>query len=127
MEETFETPAERSLRGWSYKGALEAGLELKSYSWEDVPTGTWLARLDFKVWSNKTAAGSLGCYFTSLADGRRYLLSAFRPYRSTARTYTPTDGSIDFSSRGLDGQIFLLEIGKGVNGKTKWLSAKLDE
>lgn len=34
MEETFETPAERSLRGWSYKGAQEAGLELKSYSWD---------------------------------------------------------------------------------------------
>lgn len=49
------------------------------------------------------------------------------PYRSTARIYTPTDGSIDFSSRGLDGQIFLLEIGKGANGKTKWLSAKLNE
>lgn len=78
MEKTFETPAESSLRGWSYKGALDAGLELKSYAWEDVPTGTWLARLDFKVWSNKTSAGSLGCYFTSLADGRRYLLSAFR-------------------------------------------------
>lgn len=127
MDETIEIPAESSLRGWSYKGALEAGLELKSYSWEDVPTGTWLARLDFKVWSNKTSAGSLGCYFTSLADGRQYLLSAFRPYRSTARIYTPTDGSIDFSSRGLDGQIFLLETGKGANGKTKWLSAKLNE
>nr|WP_256347570.1 hypothetical protein [Pseudomonas gingeri] len=106
---------------------MEAGFELKSYSWENVPIGTWLARLDFKVWSNKTSAGCLGCYFTSLADGRQYLLSAFRPYRSTARIYTPTDGSIDFSSRGLDGQIFLLEIGKGANGKTKWLSAKLNE
>lgn len=127
MGDTFEITAESSLRGWSYKGALEAGLKLKSYSWEDVPTGTSLARLDFKVWSDKTSAGSLGCYFTSLADGRRYLLSAFRPYRSTARIYTPIDGSIDFSARELDGQIFWLEIGKGANGKTKWISAKLNE
>ena len=127
MDETYEISGGSSLRAWSHKGALEAGFELKSYSWKDVPTGTWLARLDFKVLSNKTSAGSLGCYFTSLVDGRQYLLSAFRPYRSTARIYTPTDGSIDFSSRGLDGQIFLLEIGKGAKGQPKWLSAKLKE
>ncbi|WP_339496097.1 MULTISPECIES: hypothetical protein [Pseudomonas] len=118
MEDTREIQTEDTRRAWSYNGALDEGFEPKSYSWEDVPAGTWLARLDFKVWSNKTSAGSLGCYFTSLADGRKYLLSAFRPYRSTSRAYTPSDGAIDFSARGLDGQIFLLEIGKGAKGKT---------
>lgn len=127
VDEPFEKPTEDMRRAWSYKGALDAGFEPKTYSWEDVPIGTWQARLDFKVWSNKTSSGCLGCYFTSLVDGQQYLLSAFRPYRSTSRRYSPTDDSIDFSERGLDGQIFLLEIAKGKNGKIKWLSAKLNE
>lgn len=127
MEEPIEASAEDTRRAWSHNGAVEAGFEPQSYSWADVPTGTWVARLDFKIWSNKTAAGCLGCYFTSLADGRRYQLSAFRPYRSTSRRYSPTDDGIDFSQPGLDGQIFLLEVGKSANGKVKWLSAEFDE
>ncbi|WP_192552558.1 hypothetical protein [Pseudomonas sp. IzPS59] len=127
MEATLEAQTDDKRRAWSYNGAIEAGLDPKSYSWADVPTGTWLARLDFKIWSNKTSAGCLGCYFTSLADGRQYQLSAFRPYRSTSRCYSPTDDGIDFSRPGLDGQIFQLEVGKAANGKIKWLSAKFEK
>jgi hypothetical protein len=67
-----EQQTENTRRAWSYNGAVDAGFEPQSYSWEDVPTGTWVARLDFKVWSNKTAARCLGCYFTSLVDGCRF-------------------------------------------------------
>ncbi|WP_339540127.1 hypothetical protein [Pseudomonas sp. RA_5y_Pfl1_P24] len=127
MEGTVETQAEDRRRAWSYNGAVEAGFEPQSYSWKDLPVGVLVARLDFKIWSNKTAAGCLGCYFTSLVDGRRYQLSAFRPYRSTSRRYSPTDEGIDFSQPGLDGQTFLLEVGKSANGKIKWLSAEFQE
>lgn len=126
MEEAVESTTVDMRRAWSYKGAIDAGFEPQSYSWKDVPTGTWVARLDFKAWSNMTAAGCLGCYFTSLADGRRYQLSAFRPKRSTSRRYSPTDDGIDFSQPGLDGQIFLLEVGRSANGRTKWLSAEFE-
>lgn len=126
MEEMVEPKAANTRRAWSYKGAVDAGFEPQSYSWKDVPTGTWAARLDFKAWSDKTSTGCLGCYFTSLIDGCRYQLSAFRPHRSTARRYSPADDGIDFSQPGLDGQTFLLEVGKTANGKTKWLSAEFD-
>ncbi|BCJ04414.1 hypothetical protein PRtIB026_A05480 [Pseudomonas sp. RtIB026] len=124
MEETIKSTAADSRRAWSYNGAVDAGFEPNSYSWKDVPTGTWTAQLDFKVWADKPAAGCLGCYFTSLANGRRYLLSAYRPHRSASRRYSPADDGIDFSQPELDGLTFLLEVGTSATGKTKWLSAE---
>ncbi|WP_262373055.1 hypothetical protein [Pseudomonas prosekii] len=94
---------EEMRRALSYNAAVEAGLEPRLYAFTDIPEGTWTARLDFKVWSNKTPAGHLVCYFTSLADDSRYRLSAFRPKEPASRSYTPKDGGIDFSQPGLDG------------------------
>jgi hypothetical protein len=122
MDETEDTR-----RAWSYNAAVEAGLEPQSYGWTDIPEGTWAARLDFKAWSNKTAAGHLVCFFTTLVDGRRYRLSAFRPSQSSERRYTPKDGGIDFSSPGLDKQIFLVTVGRTAKGSATWLAAEFDE
>lgn len=119
MEETEDTR-----RAWSYAAAVDAGLDLQSYVWSDIPEGTWAARLDFKVWSNKTAAGHLVCYFTALADGRRYRLSAFRSNQPSDRRYTPKDGSVDFSRPGLDGQTFQVTIGRSSKGSVAWLAAE---
>ena len=47
MEVTVEQQTEDTRRAWSYNGAVDAGFEPQSYSWKDVPTGTWVARLDF--------------------------------------------------------------------------------
>lgn len=115
---------EDSRRALSYRSAVEAGLELQSYAWADVPQGKWDARLDFKVWSNNTAAGHLVCYFTALNDGRRYRLSAFRTSKSADRRYTPKDGIIDFSSQSLNGQNFSLTIGRTAKSQVSWLAAE---
>lgn len=119
--------AEDTRRAWSYNAAVEAGLDPQSYAWTDIPEGTWAARLDFKVWSNKTAAGHLVCYFTALADGRRYRLSAFRSKQPSDRRYTPKDGGVDFSRSGLDGQTFQVTVGRTTKGSATWLAAEFDE
>ncbi|AZR29183.1 hypothetical protein NX80_023020 (plasmid) [Xanthomonas vasicola pv. arecae] len=119
--------AEDTRRAWSYNAAVEAGLDPQSYAWNDIPEGTWAARLDFKVWSNKTAAGHLVCCFTSLVDGRRYRLSAFRPNQTAGRCYTPKDGGIDFSRPGLDGQTFQVTVGRTTKGSATWLAAEFNE
>ena len=118
---------ENSRRALSYNAAVESGLEPGSYKSKDVPEGVWVARLDFKVWSNQPAAGNLRCYFTSLADNCRYLLSAFRPKQPGSRRYSPKDDGIDFSQPGLDGQTFLLEVGRNGKGNVSWISAKLND
>ncbi|MCK9747109.1 hypothetical protein LT699_10935 [Pseudomonas syringae pv. syringae] len=114
-------------RALSYNAAVEAGLEPRSYEYKNVPEGVWAARLDFKVWSDRTAAGHLRCYFTSLADNCRYLLSAFRPKQPGSRRYSPDDDGIDFSQQGLNGQIFLLEVGRNSKGNVSWIGAEFDE
>lgn len=114
-------------RALSYNAAVEAGLEPRSYEYKNVPEGVWAARLDFKVWSDRTAAGHLRCYFTSLADNCRYLLSAFRPKQPGSRRYSPDDDGIDFSQQGLNGQIFLLEVGRNAKGNVSWIGAEFDE
>ncbi|CAI1053153.1 hypothetical protein [Serratia entomophila] len=114
---------ESVLRAFSYNGALDAGMEPGSYVWESVPVGDWAARLDFKIWSNTTSSGHLVCYFTSLDDGQRYRLSAFRP-KNGSRRYTPKDGGIDFSVRELDGREFLLNVGTTRKGTPAWLGAE---
>lgn len=117
---------ENKRRAWSYNAAVGAGLEPQSYAWADIPEGTWSARLDFKTWSNNTAAGHLVCYFTSLVDGRRYRLSAFRQNSANAQCYTPKDGGIDFSRSGLDAQTFLVTVGRTKKGTLSWLGAEFD-
>ncbi|WP_080398185.1 hypothetical protein [Burkholderia pseudomallei] len=118
--------AEDKRRAWSYNAAIEAGLDPQSYAWSDSPEGTWAGRLDFKIWSNKTVTGHLVCYFTALSDGRRYRLSAFRPGGSSRYQYTSKDGGIDFSQPDLDGQTFLLTIGRTTKGGASWLAAEFD-
>ncbi|KPW49891.1 MULTISPECIES: hypothetical protein [Pseudomonas syringae group] len=114
-------------RAMSYNAAVEAGLEPRTYEFKNVPEGVWAARLDFKVWSNKSAAGHLRCYFTSHADNSRYLLSAFRPTQPGSRRYSPKDDGIDFSQPGLNGQSFLLEVGRTAKGTVSWIGAEFDE
>ncbi|QWP77957.1 hypothetical protein J5226_06005 [Lysobacter sp. K5869] len=112
------------LRAYSYKAALDAGLAPERYDWKSVPEGLWRARLDFKIWSDRTAAGHLVCYFTRLDDGQLYRLSAYRPARDVERRYTAKDGAIDFSSPDTAGETFLIVVGRNSKGNLAWLSAQ---
>lgn len=108
-----------SRRGWSYNGAVEAGLEPRLYDWKDVPEGDWEARLDFRYWADNGGPGTLVCCFRT-PEGARYRVSAFR--QKDGR-YTPKDGVVDFGNKGLDGRHYLLNIGKSRSGKLAWLGA----
>lgn len=52
----------------SRAGAAEAGLDVSGYEGDAVPEGSWVGRLDFKVWT-RTGVG-VSCYFTREAEPR---------------------------------------------------------
>lgn len=58
--------------------ALEAGYEPKNYSFykEDVPTGNYLAKLDFMLWSKTFMA--INCFFTIKDSGKKISLSVYK-------------------------------------------------
>lgn len=111
-------------RAYSYAQAVEAGLDLSSYDWIGLPDGPIEVVLDFRVWGKRA---SLGCFFTSLSDGKRYKLNAFPPRGMSGSTYSPKDGGIDMSLPGLDGNRFLIETRKNSKGNSGWQSAVLIE
>ncbi|MBT0725038.1 hypothetical protein HH682_11545 [Rosenbergiella sp. S61] len=117
---------EEAKRGLTYNMALQEGLEPESYDWKNIPEGVWRARLEFKIWSNKSRAGHLVCYMTYLEESRRYRLSAFRQGNGTTR-YTPKDGGIDFSEKGLEGHIFLVTTVSTSKGGSAWMAAEYDD
>ncbi len=99
--------AQEAKRGLTYDMALREGFEPKEYDWKNITEKTWRVRLDFKIWSSKSMAGHLVCYVKSLDSSKRYRLSAFRQGNGTT-LYTPKDGGVDFSEKGLEGHIFLV-------------------
>ena len=105
------------MRAYSFRGALDAGLEPRDYQ-EEPPVGIFKAHLDFKIWGNKPI---LRCFFTDEA-GRKFSLFAANP-RDGSRRYTPKDGLIDISAPGTDGKCYELTTGLNSKGKTTWLSA----
>ena len=111
----------------SFDQALGAGLDPGLYEGRDVPEGSWVGRLDYKVWTR--SGGGLSCYFTRCYTGagvgarggasregdggaserasssdafgapERYRLAAFRlrTGSGTAKAYTAKDGAVDFA------------------------------
>jgi len=108
-------------RAFSYDKAIAAGLEPRDYDWQHPPEGSWIGRLDFKVWGQ---AANLVCYFTEISTGRKFRLSAFRPKTRTGSRYAPRDGAIDFSAEGIDGQAYRLQTGLNPKGNPAWFSAE---
>lgn len=106
-------------RGHTYARGIELGLQ--TYDWQNVPIGTWLGRLEIKVWG-ETAGGSLICCFTLLETGQKYRLTAYSA--ASNRKYTPRDGSIDFSEPGVEGQTFRLTVAHSPKGTLQWRAAE---
>ena len=105
------------MRAYSFRGALEAGLEPGAYQAEP-PLGSFKARLDFKVWG-KTPV--LRCFFTD-ANGRKFSLIATDP-KDGSRRYTPKDGILDISAPEATGKWYALTTGVNSKRKTAWLTA----
>ncbi|WP_129587763.1 hypothetical protein [Herbaspirillum robiniae] len=109
-------------RAMSFGQVREANIDVSGYNWDAVPEGEWEAFLDFKVWGKSS---SLGCFFTSIADGKKYKLNAFPDSEQKSNTYSAKDGGMDMSAPGLDGKKFLVEVRKNTKGNLVWQSAKL--
>src|SRR5438105_9034838 len=62
----------------SFYKALEQGCEPREYCYDPViiPTGTFDAILEFKIWGKKTA--SVVCYFTQKETGAKFYLSVLK-------------------------------------------------
>lgn len=58
--------------------ALEAGYEPKNYSFfkEDVPVGSYVAKLDFMLWSKTYMA--INCFFTIPGSLKKISLSVYK-------------------------------------------------
>lgn len=58
--------------------ALEAGYEPKNYSYykEDVPLGSYKAKLDFMLWSKTYMA--VNCFFTIVKSQKKISLSVYK-------------------------------------------------
>lgn len=74
----FNKMTERKTTVLEFFPALEAGYEPKNYSYlkEDVPLGSYLARLDFMLWSKTYMA--VNCFFTLQGSGKKISLSVYK-------------------------------------------------
>ncbi len=92
----------------TWRTALDKGLEPRLYPYAamDIPTGEFVARLDFKIWSKR--AYTISCYFTETATGNKFQLSVYR--RHDDHVYGLTDGSLDFKECAVDAE-YLIMVG----------------
>lgn len=93
--------------------ALEAGYEPKNYSFykEDVPTGDYLAKLDFMLWSKTFMA--INCFFTIKDSGKKVSLSVYKK-SGEDDLYLAGETEIRFVPFGA---IMQLIVGSNQNGK----------
>lgn len=77
---------------YSFKGAIEAGLNPKEYKYgkDVVPIGTFEAVLDFKIWAYGDMP-AVTCYFT-MAGGEKVRVNVFR---NKEEEYIPGQGSVN--------------------------------
>jgi hypothetical protein len=119
---------EAAALGTSAKGALRAaeavalGFDPNSYERFQLPRGTWVGRLDFKIFGQSR---NLLCYFTDVATGRRYVLSAWIRIELRSRMYCARDGVIDFSQPATEGLVYDLETNRTRAGGPAWNKAQL--
>lgn len=109
------------IRAYSFRAAINDGLEPRDYKYDDIPTGEYCGILDFKIWAKK--GPGLHCYFT-LDNGNKIKVTAFKNRGSDSNAYTARDGFFDLSQKGLEGTRFTLNIGVNSKGRTAFLSAQ---
>lgn len=106
------------MRAYSYRDAVELGLEPQEYSFAKEAMTTE-ALLDFKVWGKKW---NLQCYFQNIRTGEKFILNAFC---GSTKQYTPRDKSIDFSEPGIENGLYQVTTAPNSKDKIIWESATL--
>jgi len=102
-------------RAMTPKRARELGY-LTEYAYMP-PIGQWTGKLIAKCWGNGV---NIICFFEHVDTGNKYQLSA---WRHKENIYRPKDDGINFSQKGMEKQIFLIETQLNSKGKPVWISA----
>ena len=76
------------------------------------------ARLNCKAWGSRW---NLVCFFEGIVTGNLFKVSAFRSKNESM--YSSRDAEYDFSTPGIEGEIFELKISINSKGKPRWDNA----
>ena len=106
------------MRAYSYKDAVELGLELEKYLFAKEEM-TVEAILHFKVWGKKR---NVQCFFQDIRTGALFILSAFS---GSNQQYTPRDKGIDFSEPDIENSLYRISTASNSKGRIVWESAIL--
>lgn len=114
----------QTIRALTFKQIREMSIDLRVYAWDPLPDGTWVGRLDHKLWGS-APAGLLNCFFTCQEAGRQFKLSAFalRGVPDKHNWYSPRSQRIDVSHEPLH-RLYRLTTGVGPRGKPAWFDAE---
>ena len=107
-------------KAYRFKDAAQDGLNPQKYRSSDIAPGEYIGKLVFKVWGRKSA---IQCFFV-LENDEFLRLTAFRPYATPWRGYTPRDGRVDFSRPGVEGTRYRITTGLTERGGVCFLSAR---
>lgn len=100
-------------RAMPFEEILEHDIDLKVYSYKNLPIGVMSIKLDFKVWGNYR---NLELFFTNIADEKKYKISVFQQPISDAAEeagyfgYRDDNKNYEFSVPNNIGCIFDIEI-----------------
>ncbi len=102
----------------SWKQALEADHTPNEYSFRatDIPEGSYLATLDFKIWAKK--ANAVSCYFTKANSGEKMLLTVYRDFKNEEYFLGNTDFRICPT-----GTVYNIEVTHNSKGNPNLISA----
>ncbi len=106
-------------KAYQFKDAAQDGLNPQKYKSSEIAPGEYIGKLVFKVWGKKSV---IQCFFV-LENNEFIRLTAFRPYATPWRGYTPRDGKVDFSEAGIEGTRYKITTGLTERGIVSFLSA----
>jgi len=97
----------------SYKMALEAGINPAAYLYRSgiIPIGKTRAVLDAKIWGGMVMG--IGCYFTSIKDGTKFLLTVY--YDTGGKGYRLPGTGMDILTCPIH-RVYDLHIGENGRG-----------
>lgn len=90
------------------------------YKPEFIPTGTFRAKLDFKIWSKKVCG--INCCFSCVDTNQLFQITVY--WRSATSDYKIKNSDIDFVTCPLN-RVYLITIKENSKGNPKLFEAEL--